>query len=169
MYKEVITEKFLQRQVALIGEEIYHRHHSSHDHVVFVGILNGAFMFFSDLVKQVNLPMEIDFLKVKSYEGRTQKEIVITQDINIDLTDKHVYVVDDIIDSGNTMKYVMDIVEHRGAKSVTPISVIYKENLVVPEALYILRQPEESPWFVGYGMDDEDGTARNLQSIYQKD
>jgi len=135
--------------------------------VVFVGILNGAFMFFSDLVKKINLPIEIDFVRVKSYEGQNRKEIKLTKDLETNIKGKNVYLVDDIIDSGHTMKFLMDKFLERGAIHVTPIATIFKENLVIQDALCILRYPQDSPWFVGYGMDNEDGTGRNINTILE--
>ena len=95
-------------------------------------------MFFSDLVKKIKLPIEIDFVRVKSYDGQNRKEIKFTKDLEVDVKGKHVYLVDDIIDSGHTMKFLMDKFSERGAIHVTPIAAIYKENLVIPEALCIL-------------------------------
>ena len=137
--------------------------------VVFVGILNGAFMFFSDLVKKVDIPMEIDFVRVKSYDGQERKEIQLTKDLEVDINGKHVYLVDDIIDSGHTMKYLIDLFKERGATDVTPVAAIHKDNLVIPDSLCILEYPQDSPWFVGYGMDNEDGTCRNIETILELD
>ena len=65
------------------------------------------------------------------------------------------------------MKYLIDIFKERGATDVTPVAAVYKENLVIPDALCILEYPQDSPWFVGYGMDNEDGTCRNLKTIFE--
>ena len=137
--------------------------------LVFVGILNGAFMFFSDLVKKIQLPMEIDFVRVKSYEGQNRKEIKFTKDLEVDIKGKHIYLVDDIIDSGHTMKFLIDHFKERGAKNITPVATIFKDNLVIQDALCILRYSQDSPWFVGYGMDHEDGTCRNIETILELD
>ena len=135
--------------------------------VVFVGILNGAFMFFSDLVKKIELPIEIDFVRVKSYDGQNRKEIKFIKDLEVDVKGKHVYLVDDIIDSGHTMKFLMDKFSERGAVHVTPVAAILKENLVISEALCILKYSQDSPWFIGYGMDNEYGKFRNLDTIFK--
>tara|TARA_R110000796_G_scaffold4997_6_gene18906 strand:+ start:6629 stop:7141 length:513 start_codon:yes stop_codon:yes gene_type:complete len=167
--KEVISEQDLQDRISKLASIINNDEFNLKKPVVFVGILNGAFMFFSDLVKKINLPIEIDFVRVKSYEGQNRKEIKLTKDLETNIKGKHVYLVDDIIDSGHTMKFLMDKFSKRGAINVTPIATIFKENVVIQDALCILRYPQDSPWFVGYGMDNEDGTGRNINTILELD
>ena len=167
--REVISEQDLQDRISKLASIINNDEFNLKRPVVFVGILNGAFMFFSDLVKKINLPIEIDFVRVKSYEGQNRKEIKLTKDLETNIKGKHVYLVDDIIDSGHTMKFLMDKFLERGAIHVTPIATIFKENVVIQDALCILRYPQDSPWFVGYGMDNEDGTGRNINTILELD
>ena len=126
-------------------------------------------MFFSDLVKYIKFPIEIDFVRVKSYDGQNRKEIKFTKDLETNINGKNVYLVDDIIDSGHTMKFLIDHFKERGAKNITPVAAILKENLVIQDALCILKYPQNSPWFVGYGMDNEDGTCRNIETILELD
>ena len=167
--KKVISEQDLQDRINKLALAIHKTEFDSKTPMVFVGILNGAFMFFSDLVKKIGLPMEIDFVRVKSYDGQNRKEIKFTKDLEVDIKGKHVYLVDDIIDSGHTMKFLIDKFTERGALNITPIAAIYKKNLVIPEALCILKYSQDSPWFVGYGMDHEDGTCRNIKTILELD
>ena len=167
--KKVISEQDLQDRISKLALAIHKTEFDSKTPMVFVGILNGAFMFFSDLVKKIGLPMEIDFVRVKSYDGQNRKEIKFTKDLETDINGKHVYLVDDIIDSGHTMKFLIDHFKERGATNVTPIAAVYKDNLVIQDALCILQYPQNSPWFVGYGMDNEDGTCRNIETILELD
>ena len=167
--KKVITESALQARIIQLANTINQSENHSKTPVVFVGILNGAFMFFSDLVKKIELPIEIDFVRVKSYDGQNRKEIKFTKDLEVDVKGKHVYLVDDIIDSGHTMKFLMDKFSERGAIRVTPVAAVLKENLVISEALCILKYSQDTPWFVGYGMDHEDGTCRNIETILELD
>lgn len=167
--KKVISEQDLQDRISKLALAIHKTEFDSKIPMVFVGILNGAFMFFSDLVKKIKLPMEIDFVRVKSYDGQNRKEIKFTKDLEVDIKGKHVYLVDDIIDSGHTMKFLIDHFKERGAVNVTPIAAVYKDNLVIQDALCILRYSQDSPWFIGYGMDNEDGTCRNIETILELD
>ena len=165
--KEVISKEDLQDRINKLALTIHKTEFNSKIPIVFVGILNGAFMFFSDLVKKIKLPMEIDFVRVKSYEGQNRKEIKFIKDLEVNIEGKHIYLVDDIIDSGHTIKFLMDHFKKRGAKKITPIAAILKENVVIKEALCILQYPQNSPWFIGYGMDDEYGKFRNLDTIFK--
>ena len=167
--KKVISEQDLQDRISKLALAIHKTEFDSKTPMVFVGILNGAFMFFSDLVKKIELPIEIDFVRVKSYDGQNRKEIKFIKDLEVDIKGKHIYLVDDIIDSGHTMKFLIDHFKERGATNITPVTAIYKENLVIPEALCILKYSQDSPWFVGYGMDHEDGTCRNIETILELD
>ena len=167
--KKVISEQDLQDRISKLALAIHKTEFDSKTPMVFIGILNGAFMFFSDLVKKIGLPMEIDFVRVKSYDGQNRKEIKFTKDIETDINGKNIYLVDDIIDSGHTMKFLIDHFKERGAINVTPVAAVYKDNLVIQDALCILRYPQNSPWFVGYGMDNEDGTCRNIETILELD
>ena len=167
--KEVISKQDLQDRISKLASIINKDDFNYRRPVVFVGVLNGAFMFFSDLVKKIDLPIEIDFVRVKSYDGQNRKEIKFTKDLEVDVKGKHVYLVDDIIDSGHTMKFLIDKFSERGAIHVTPVAAVFKENVVISEALCILQYPQESPWFIGYGMDREDGTGRNIETILELD
>ena len=167
--KKVISEQDLQDRISKLALAIHKTEFDSKTPMVFVGILNGAFMFFSDLVKKIELPIEIDFVRVKSYDGQNRKEIKFIKDLETDINGKHVYLVDDIIDSGHTIKFLIDHFKERGATNVTPIAAVYKDNLVIQDALCILRYSQDSPWFVGYGMDHEDGTCRNIETILELD
>ena len=167
--KKIISESALQAKIIQLANTINQIENHNEAPVVFVGILNGAFMFFSDLVKYIKFPIEIDFVRVKSYDGQNRKEIKFTKDLETNINGKNVYLVDDIIDSGHTMKFLIDHFKEKGAKNVTPVTTIYKENLVIQDALCILKYPQNSPWFVGYGMDNEDGTCRNIETILELD
>ena len=167
--KEVISEQDLQDRISKLALTIHKTEFDNKTPIVFVGILNGAFMFFSDLVKKIGLPMEIDFVRVKSYDGQNRKEIKFTKDLETNINGKNVYLVDDIIDSGHTMKFLINHFKERGATNVTPVAAVYKDNLVIQDALCILRYSQDSPWFVCYGMDHEDGTCRNIETILELD
>ena len=133
--------------------------------ITFICVLNGGFMFFSDLVKRIKYPIKIDFIQCKSYDGKTQKELKITKDIDIDIDSHTVFIIDDILDSGNTMNHLFKHFESKGAKNIFTVTSVYKENVDFPNNYFIYKQPDNvNPWYVGYGMDDK-GYNRNLNSI----
>ena len=135
--------------------------------IVFVCVMKGGFMFFSDLVKKIDYPIEIDFIKCSSYAGQEQGAIQLHYDIETNVTDKTVFIVDDILDSGATMKALIGHFKALGAKQVETVSAVYKENLDFPNHLFIYKQPpNENPWYIGYGMDGPKGYSRNLDTIH---
>jgi hypoxanthine phosphoribosyltransferase len=167
--EQAISEKDLDIKIKILAKQINDEHRNDPVPVVLVCILNGGFMFFSDLVKQINIPIEVDFIRCKSYYGRKQGDLVVTKDLETKIKNKHVYLVDDILDSGNTMKAVSKFLSVKEPKTITPIAAIYKENLDFDKVLHILKQDTDSmfdPWYIGYGMDDENGHNRNLGTIY---
>ena len=96
-----------------------------------------------------------------------QKELSIQYDIEVDITDKTVFIIDDILDTGGTMKVLIKHFKQLGAKQVETVSAVYKENLDFPNHFYIYKQKEnENPWYIGYGMDGPKGYSRNLDTIH---
>jgi hypoxanthine phosphoribosyltransferase len=135
---------------------------------VLLGVLNGAFMFLSDLAKTIDVPVEIQFVKVASYESTAStgkvKDLI---GLNIDLTGREVIIVEDIVDTGLSMKHILNIV---GEKN--PVKISIATLLLKPEAL---KEPLDidyigfeipNKFVVGYGL-DYDGLGRNLKEIYQ--
>tara|TARA_R110001632_G_scaffold127320_1_gene241064 strand:+ start:1104 stop:1616 length:513 start_codon:yes stop_codon:yes gene_type:complete len=164
-----ISEKELDIQVKILAKRISDEHRGDVTPIVLVCILNGAFMFFSDLVKQITIPIEVDFIRCRSYYGKKQGDLVVSKDLETKIRGKHVYLVDDILDSGNTMKAVSNFLKVKEPKTITPVVAIYKESVDFEKVLHILYQDSDSifdPWYIGYGMDDEKGHNRNLSTIY---
>ena len=166
MNKEIITEKELIDRLDILGNTLSEECNKEGGGIVFVCVMKGGYMFFSDLVKLIKYPIEVDFIRCSSYEGQEKKEFTLHYDIEADVTDKTVYLVDDIFDSGNTMKMLTNHFKAKGAKSVTPIVAVYKENVDFPTVYHIYKQPENvNPWYIGYGMDGPKGYSRNLKTI----
>jgi hypoxanthine phosphoribosyltransferase len=166
--KEIIPSKDLQTAINGLSQVInnYCNHHGGG--IVFVCVMKGGFMFFSDLIKKIKYPIEVDFVKCSSYDGQSQKVLEMHYDIEADVTDKTVFLVDDILDSGQTMKALIEHYKKLGAKQVETVSAVYKENLDFPDHLFIYQQKEnENPWYIGYGMDGPKGYSRNLDTIHK--
>ena len=168
MNKEIIPSKDLQTSINGLSQIInnYCNHHGGG--IVFVCVMKGGFMFFSDLVKKIKYPIEIDFIKCSSYDGFKQKELLIHYDIEVNIKDKTVFIVDDILDTGGTMNALIEHFKIKGAKQVETVSAVYKENLDFPDHLFIYQQKENvNPWYIGYGMDGPKGYSRNLDTIHK--
>ena len=150
--EKAISEKDLDIKIKILAKQINDAHRGDPTPVVMVCILNGGFMFFSDLVKELTIPVELDFIRCKSYYGRKQGDMVVSKELETKIKNKHVYLVDDIVDSGNTMKAVMKFLSVKEPKSMTPVATIYKENVDFDKVLHILYQDVDSifdPWYIG--------------------
>ena len=167
MNKKIIPSEHILTAVNGLGQVITNYCHKHGGGIVFVCVMKGGFMFFSDLIKKVHYPIEVDFIKCSSYDGQEQIGLSIHYDVESDLQDKTVFIVDDILDSGETMKMLKSHFLAHGAKQVETVSAVYKENVDFPNHFYIYKQPEGvNPWYIGYGMDGPKGYSRNLDTIH---
>jgi len=167
MGKELISKIELDHLIDDLGDELTAKCHEVGGGIVFVCVMNGGFMFYSDLGKKIKYPIETSFLKCKSYDGLERNKITLDYIPSTNFEGKTVFLVDDIIDSGNTMKYLSSYVKSKGAVRVETVAAVYKENEAFPNTFYIYKQPEGfNPWYIGYGMDDPKGYQRNLDTIH---
>ena len=137
---------------------------------LFVCVLNGAFMYASDLMKRITLPCEITFVRMKSYEGtETTGKVNMLIPLQVDVKGRDVIVIEDIVDTGITMHAFMEELRKMGAKSVELTSFLYKPESLryedVKPKYYGLAIPPA--FIIGYGLDINE-KARNLASIYTK-
>ena len=164
--KELITAEEIQFQTKIIGKQIADDHRGDKTPIVMVGLLNGCFAFYSDLVRSMPLDVECDFMRVKSYVNRKQGDIQITKDLETRIKGKHVYIVDDILDSGNTMNAVLDYLQVKKPASISIVTLITRETSPTPEQKSYHAFTIKDEWIVGYGMDNDKGHMRNLPSIW---
>jgi hypoxanthine phosphoribosyltransferase len=150
----VVSEKDLQRRIAELGAEITEDYRGRAP--LLVGVLKGAFMFMSDLARAIDLPVEFDFMAVASYgtATRTSGVVRILKDLDLDLTARHVLVVEDIVDSGLTLSYLRRNLLARNPASLEVCALLVKEGMqrTNPDIAYTgFRIPPE--FVVGYGLD----------------
>jgi hypoxanthine phosphoribosyltransferase len=164
-FKMFIPSDKLQERITELANEI--NNDMRDKDVVFFGILNGVFLFAADLFKRIDFPSQISFLKLASYEGTSStgkiKELI---GWNEDITGKTIVVIEDIVDTGNTLERIIGELALRKAKEVKVVTLLFK-----PEA-YTKNIPLDYVGFeipnnfvVGYGL-DYDGFGRNHDSIY---
>ena len=134
---------------------------------IFVCVLNGSFMFASDLIKRFNHDCEVTFLKIASYEGTQStgsiKELI---GLNESISDRHVIIVEDIVDTGATLEAVVNELELLGPKSIQVSTLLYKPlayKRTIPIDYAAIEVGNE--FLVGYGL-DYNGLGRNLEEIY---
>ena len=164
--RELINTKDIDIQTKIIGKQIADDHRGDKTPIVMVGLLNGCFAFYSDLVRAMPIDIECDFMRVKSYINRKQGDIQITKDLETRIKGKHVYIVDDIYDTGNTMKAVIEYLEVKKPSSISIVSLIVRDTSPIPEQKSYHAFTIDDEWVVGMGMDSEKGLHRNLKSIW---
>lgn len=136
--------------------------------VVLVGVLKGAVIFMADLIRHLKCPTEVEFVRLSSYgKARTSSgTVTILKDIQADIRDKHVLIVEEIIDSGRTLKFLYERLKSAGPASVEIVTLLDKASKRVVEVpvKYVGRSIDDQ-FLVGYGLDLEEH-ARNLPDIY---
>ena len=99
---------------------------------IFIGILNGCYVFMADLLRELSIGVEVDFVKIRSYDGDSSTgTIKFRKDISADIDDRHIVVVEDIIDSGFTINFLVNRLRESGPKSVSVASMLYKKEVAV--------------------------------------
>ena len=164
--RELLNAKDIDIQTKIIGKQISDDHRGDKTPIVMVGLLNGCFAFYSDLVRSMPIDVECDFMRVKSYVNRKQGDIQITKDLETRIKGKHVYIVDDIYDTGNTMKAVIEYLEVKKPSSISIVSLIVRDTSPIPKQKSYHAFTIADEWIVGMGMDSEKGLHRNLKSIW---
>lgn len=161
-----IKEPELLQRVSALGRQITEDYRGSSP--LLIGIMNGAFMFLSDLAKHIDLPVELSFVKISSYESMASTG-TIRPLIGLDtaLAGRDVIIVEDIVDTGLSMSYILEMVQKSKPKSLQIATLLLKPEALKKniEARYIgFEIPNK--FVVGYGL-DYDGLGRNLKEIYQ--
>ena len=134
---------------------------------VIIGILNGSFVFMADLIRKIDFECEIDFMKVNSYVGKeTSGKVQLEKDININIDNRRVIIVEDIIDSGLTMDYLHKHISAYNPKDITIVTLLSKNNnYTLNFNIDIVGFEITSEFVVGYGL-DLDQRFRHLDSLY---
>jgi hypoxanthine phosphoribosyltransferase len=163
----VVGEDELQQRIVELGKEITSDY--SGRPPLLVGVLKGAFVFMSDLSRAIDLPVEFDFMAVSSYGSatRTSGVVRILKDLDLDLTDRDVVIVEDIVDSGLTLAYLRKNLAARGPRSLEVCALLVKEGLqkVDLDLRYVgFRIPPR--FVVGYGLDVAE-RYRNVPQIHE--
>jgi hypoxanthine phosphoribosyltransferase len=136
---------------------------------IFIGVLNGSFLFMADLLKEVDISCEVNFIKVSSYEG-TQSTGIIKELLGLpdDLHNRDVILVEDIVDTGHTIKHILQQVHLQKPASIRVCTLLFKPAaLLAPlEELEYVGFEIPNEFVVGYGL-DYNGLGRNLNDVYR--
>ena len=157
----------IQKRIRLIGIDINLRFEDKHP--VFIGVLNGCFMFMADLMKQVHIPCEMSFVKLASYTGKDAGQVHELIGVGMSLEGRHVVVVEDIVATGNSLVHTIEALEKLGVASISVATLLMKPAclLYIFDNIMYVGFEIEPEFVVGYGL-DYNGQCRNLQHIYRQ-
>ena len=152
--KVLVTEEELQARITELGEALYDRFHDKNP--LFLGVLKGSFVFMADLVRACQLKSDVEFIAVSSYQNATVSSgrVQITHDLQQDITGRHLIIVEDILDSGNTLAFLKNYFITKGAQSITIVTLLDKparREKAITADLAGFVVPDE--FVVGYGLD----------------
>ena len=165
-FESYLSEETISNRVSVLADKINNDYKNKN--VVFIVILNGAFMFASDLIKKITLPCEVSFVKLSSYHGmQTTGRVDEVIGLNTSITGKDVVIIEDIVDTGITIGKVKKLLQSTQPASLSICTLLFKPEAfhgdIIPE---IIGFSIPNDFVVGYGLDyDEKG--RNLPCIYK--
>lgn len=154
----LLTASEIQRRVSELADEIS-GDYAEADEIFMIGVLRGAFIFLADLARQIDVPRRIDFMALASYEeGSDRADAVrLIMDLRSDIRDKHVLVVEDIVDTGHTLAYLLETLAARRPASLKTSALVRKPaRHEVPVNLDYVGFEIPDVWVVGYGLDFAD-------------
>jgi hypoxanthine phosphoribosyltransferase len=164
-FRELITEEAIRGRIDELAAQV--NQDLAGKDVVFMGILNGAFLFAADLFRRINLEVRISFVKLASYEGTISsgkiRELI---GWNEDIKNKTIVVIEDIVDTGNTLERIVDELIIRKVHDIKIATLLFKPDSYTKD-IHIDYKGFEIPndFVIGYGL-DYDGFGRNLPSVY---
>ena len=150
----LFSQQQLEERVDQIAQEIT-RDYAGKE-IVLISVLRGSFVFMADLCRRIDLPCTIDFMSVSSYGSGTSStgQVQITKDLSGDISGKHILVVEDILDSGNTLSYLLKLLEQRKPASIRLCTLLDKpERRVKPVEVNYSGFTIPDACVVGYGLD----------------
>ena len=152
--KVLVTEDEIHARIRELGDQLYDRFHDKNP--MFVGVLSGCFIFMADLVRACQVKSDVEFIAVSSYQNATVSSgrVQITHDLQQDITGRHLIIVEDILDSGNTLAFLKDYFMTKGAASITIVTLLDKPSRrtkAITADLAGFVVPDE--FVVGYGLD----------------
>ena len=152
--KVLVTEEELHKRIGELGEALYEKFEGKNP--LFLGVLKGSFVFMADLVRACQVKSDVEFIAVSSYQNSTVSSgrVQITHDLQQDITGRHLIIVEDILDSGNTLAFLKEYFLTKGAASITIVTLLDKparRAKAITADLAGFTVPDE--FVVGYGLD----------------
>ena len=151
---ELISEAVIQKRVTELAEQISADYAGNGD-VVLIGVLKGAFIFLADLSRQLTIPRTIEFIAVSSYgAGSDSGAVRLVMDVRGNIEGQHVLIVEDIVDTGHTLSYLIGMLKSHGPASIRTCTLLHKaERAEVDVEIDYVGFGIGDEWVVGYGLD----------------
>ena len=161
-----ISKKDISKRIKEIAVQIAFRYDKKKP--IFICILNGSFIFFADLIRSLKSDCEVDFLKISSYKGKKSTgEIVMSKSLDLDIENRSIIIVEDIIDSGMSIKFIYNYLNDFNPKDISIVSLLAKKSISkLNFKIDFIGFEISSEFVVGYGL-DYNQRFRNLDSIYK--
>lgn len=163
----MISETEIQKRVKEIGHQLTEKFKQEKSPLLVISVLKGSFIFYSDLIRHIDLDFGCEFLGVASYHDSTQSsgEVKVTLDLAVPVEGKNIVIVEDIVDTGLTMQYLINYLKSRNPKSLTTVTLLHKPSATQVQCpLDHIGFAIENEFVVGYGLDYQ-GYFRNLPYI----
>ena len=161
----LISSQKIQEKVAELGQQITHDFQGKE--LVVVGVLRGSFIFMSDLVRHIQVPLQCEFIQVMSYhDNKSTHQVKIVSDIPQSIQGKHVLLVEDIVDGGKTLRFLIKHLKSKKPASLKISSLLYKEiDPKMRDSIDYLGFTVPDEYIVGYGLDSH-GYCRSLPELF---
>jgi hypoxanthine phosphoribosyltransferase len=149
----LIKEEALSQKVSEIGKFINDDYNNKNP--ILVGVLKGAFVFLADLLREIEIPVEVDFLSISSYNGKKSSGVVrLTNDLSLNIESRDVILIEDIVDTGRTISYIINNLKTRKPRSLVVCTLLNKkDDRIVEVPLTYIGFDVPSVFVVGYGLD----------------
>ena len=164
--KVLFSQSSIQSRIHFLAQEIQTKYQAQE--VVFISVLKSAFIFTADLVRHLTIPNQIDFIQVTSYGNQKTSSgiVLLLKDVDLNLEGKLVIVVEDIVDSGITLEFILNHLQAKNPKQIEVCTLLYKPEAVIRKhKLDYVGFEIPNHFVVGYGMDYQE-QYRNLKDIW---
>ena len=168
-FRPLITQKQVRERTAELGKQITEDYRGLHP--ILICVLNGGFIFMADLVRQIELDLEVDFIRISSYGDamKSSGNVRLVKDVNAELKDRHVLLVEDIVDTGLSLQFLSEKMAEYHPASIKFVTLLWKKEKARVETHidYVGFEIPDS-FVVGYGLDHKQ-ILRNLPAVYVMD
>lgn len=171
MRKILVTEEEIQSICKLLGQQLATRYRFNEKPPVFIGVMKGALPFMMDLVKEIDIPLILDFVQISSYFGtETTGNVILKSDITTNIKDRDVVIVEDVVDTGISMNYLINYLNKKyQPKSIVTVSLFDKKiNRKTPFTVDYVGKEVGNEFLMGYGLDYNE-LYRNTKYVFIPD